>query len=135
MRKYPLTKDDKELISKAKEVIKKSEALNMKDFGEVGSALVTNKGNFYIGISLGFYCGISTCGEYQAVGSMMTSGETLIETIVAVSRDNKIMPPCGKCREMLYQVNKKNLNTFAIISNSKKIKLKDLLPLRWQELW
>ena len=36
-----LTKKDKELIEKAKEVIKKAKPLKKKDFGEVGSALIT----------------------------------------------------------------------------------------------
>ena len=36
---------DKELIERAKEVIKKSASLKRKDFGEVGSALITSKGN------------------------------------------------------------------------------------------
>ena len=79
---------------------------------------------------------MGSCGEYQAVGAMLSNGEKEIDTIVAVERSDKvIMPPCGKCREMIYQCDKKNLNTWVIISKSKKVKLKELLPHRWQELW
>lgn len=135
MKNYALTQEDKELIKKAKEIIVKSKPVNLTDTGEVGSALITSKGNIFQGVSLGFYCGIGSCGEYQAIGSMISNGEKEIKTIVAVERNNKILPPCGKCKEMLYQTNKKNINTFVIISSSKKIKLKDLLPYRWQEFW
>jgi len=132
-----LTKKDKELIEKAFETIKKAKLLKKKNSGEVASTLITSKGNIYTGISIGFDCGIGSCGEYQAMGAMLSNGEKEIDTIVAVERDDKIvLPPCGKCREMIYQCDeKKNLNTWVIISKSKKVKLKELLPHRWQELW
>jgi len=131
-----LNKSDKELIEKAFESIKKGKLLKNKDFGEVGSALITSKENIYTGISTGFTSGIGSCGEHQAVGAMLSNGEKEINTIVAVERDDKlIMPPCGKCREMIYQCDEKNLNTWIIISKTKKIRLKELLSHRWQELW
>ena len=131
-----LTKKDKKLIEKVFEVIKRAKSLKEKKFGEVASALITSKGNIYSGISIGFDCGISSCGEYQAIGTMLSSGEKEIDTIVAVERDDKIvLPPCGKCREMIYQCDEKNLHSWIIISKSKKVRLKELLPHRWQELW
>ncbi|MEK6895658.1 MAG: cytidine deaminase [Nanoarchaeota archaeon] len=130
-----LTKKDKELIEKAKEVIKKAKPLKKKDFGEVGSALITSKENIYTGVSTGFFCGMASCGEYQAMGAMLSNGEKEIDTIVAIEDEGIIMPPCGKCREMIYQCDKKNLNTWVIISKSKKVKLKELLPHRWEELF
>jgi cytidine deaminase len=131
-----LNKKDKELIEKAFDAIKKAKPLKNKNFGEVASALITSKGNIYTGISINFDCGIGSCGEYQAIGAMLGGGEKEIDTIVAVERGDKIvLPPCGKCRETLYQCDKRNLNTWVIISGSKKVKLKELLPHRWQELW
>jgi cytidine deaminase len=131
-----LTKEDKELIKKAFEAVEKARPLKKRNFGGVASALVTSKGNIYFGISLDFDCGIGSCGEAQAIGSMLSNGEKEIETIVAVEREDKlVLPPCGKCREMIYQCDKKNLNAWVIISKSEKVKLKDLLPHRWQELW
>lgn len=133
MKTYLLNEKDKELIEKAKEVMKKAKKLKMKDTGGVGSALISSDGNIYSGISLGFFCGIGSCGEYQSIGAMLSNGERKIDTIVAVS-ENNIYPPCGKCREMMFQAHKDNLNTFVIISKSKKVKLRELLPLRWEEV-
>lgn len=127
-----LTKEDKQLIEKAKEIIVKSKPVKLIDTGGVGSALTTSKGNLFQGVSMGFYCGIGSCGEYQAIGNMISNGEKEIKTIVAVvDDDGKIMPPCGKCREMIQMCCKKNKDTFVIISKSKKVKLNELLPYSW----
>tara|TARA_Y100000310_G_C20670987_1_gene810274 strand:+ start:85 stop:504 length:420 start_codon:yes stop_codon:yes gene_type:complete len=133
-----LNKQDKELIKKAEEIIKKSSPANLIDTGDVGAALITSKGNIFQGISLGFYCGIGSCGEYQAIGNMISNGETQIKTIVAVLDNKKkkkyqVIPPCGKCREMIHQSSKKNWDTEVIISKNKKVKLKELLPSPWRE--
>ncbi len=130
-----LNKEDKDLIILAENTIKKARKLNEKNVSGVGSALITSKGNKYIGISIEFDCGLDSCGEYQAIGNMLTNGENNIKTIVATYLDKKVLPPYGKCREMIYQVNKSNLDTLVIISKSKKVKLRELLPLRWQEVW
>jgi len=133
MRGEVLTKEDKELIEKAKAIIIKSKPVNLIDTGNVGSALKTSKGSIFLGVSMGFCCGIGSCGEYQAIGNMISNGEKEIKTIVAVSykeekKKYKIIPPCGKCREMIHQLGKKNWDTEVIISEEEKIKLKDLLP-------
>ncbi len=127
-----LTKEDKKLIEKAKEVIIRSKPVKLIDTGGVGSALITSKGNIFTGVSMGFYCGIGSCGEYQAIGSMISNGEKEIKTIVAVTDEGKVIPPCGKCREMISQATKKNWDTHIIISNSKKVKLTELLPYSWK---
>ncbi len=132
-----LTKEDKLLIDKAKEKILKSNKIKLYDTADVGSALITQKGNIYSGVSIGHFCGIGSCAEYQAIGNMISNGEKDIKTIVAVWYEQKkkkfqgVIPPCGKCREMIKQTSKKNWNTNVIITNSKKIKLKELLPRSW----
>ena len=131
MKTYKLTKEDKNLIEAANAVIVKSRPVKLADTGDVGAALVTSKGNIFSGVCLGFYCGIGSCGEYQAIGSMISNGEKVIRTIVAVSLNGNVMPPCGKCREMMLQASKKNKNTWVIITASKKVKLIDLMPYAW----
>lgn len=131
-----LTKEDKELIEKAKETITKCKSINLQDTGDVGSALITVKGNIYSGACLGFYCGIGSCGEYQAIGSMISNGEKEIKTIVSVwfnekNKKYEVIPPCGKCREMIHQTCEKNWETDVIISENNKVKLRELLPNSW----
>jgi len=131
-----LNKGDELLIQKAKEAISKANKVYLHDTSDVGSALVTISGNIYTGVSIGHYCGIGSCAEYQAIASMISNGEKDIKTIVAVWYDRKknfmgVIPPCGKCREMIKQTSKKNMNTYAMVSNSKKVMLKKLLPYSW----
>jgi cytidine deaminase len=132
-----ITKEDKQLIEKAKEIILKSNKIKLVDTADVGSALITKKGNIYTGVCIGHYCGIGSCAEYQAIGNMISNGEKNIKTIVAVWYEQKkkkfrgVIPPCGKCREMINQTSKENINSYVIISNSKKVKLKKLLPYPW----
>ena len=131
-----MTAQDKKQIEEAKRIIIKSRPVRLKHTGDVGAALVTPKGNIYHGVCTGFYCGIDSCGEYQAIGAMISNGEKEIKTIVAVWCHEKtkkylVIPPCGVCREMIKQTCRKNMNTDVIITGSKKVKLRELLPHSW----
>ncbi len=85
-----LTKEDKELIEEAKKIIVKSSQVKLIDTGDTGCALKTINKNIYLGVSMGFFCGIGSCGEYQAVGNMVSNGEKEIKIIVSVGKDGKI---------------------------------------------
>jgi len=125
-----LTKEDKELIKKAKVLVggKKVSGGVVK---EVGSALLTKDGKIFTGVSLDLWCGIGFCAEHSAISNMIShSNETEIKSIVAFG--DKIMYPCGRCREIMELIDKKNRgNTEVIISKNKKVKLKQLLPGKW----
>jgi cytidine deaminase len=57
--------------------------------------------------------------------------ETHIKIIVAVGKKG-IIPPCGRCRELMNILDPKNMETEIIISGSKKVKLRELLPFAWE---
>ena len=126
-----INEQDKKLIEEAKKVIIKSKSAKLIYTGKVGAALITSRNNIFVGVSLGHYCGIGSCAEYQAIGNMISNGEKEIKKIVAITDKGKIIPPCGKCREMILQSCKKNKDTEVIISKIKKVKLKELLPYPW----
>lgn len=126
-----LTKKDKKLIKQAKSLAGK----RMIKGGYIGSTvcvLVTGKGRICTGVNLEITCGIGFCAEHTAVGRMITKGEeTYVKTIVSAD-EKKVRPPCGRCRELLNLLDKKNLETEVIVSENKKVKLGDLLPYAWQ---
>jgi cytidine deaminase len=126
--------NNEELIKKAKEITKLNKLSEYAVAGEVGSALVTDKGNVYTGVSIHAASGIGFCAESAAIASMLTNGESRIEKIVALDGDGVILPPCGRCREIIYQVNNQNKEADIILKN-KVMKLKDLLPEIWQEAY
>ena len=132
-----LTKKDEKLIERAKALVgeKKVSGGVVK---EVGSALLTKRGEIFTGVSLDLWCGIGFCAEHSAIATMIShSDETQIQAIVAVHYGKKeerlkIIPPCGRCREMMELIDERNReNTNVIVSENKKMKLKELLPVEW----
>ncbi|VEP15703.1 Cytidine deaminase protein [Hyella patelloides LEGE 07179] len=121
-----------ELIDLAKSLIGEIFLANGGSAGGVGAALLTAKGNVYSGICLDYSCGLGFCAEHAAVAEMLKHRETEIAKIVAVNKD-KILPPCGRCRELIILTNSSNRNTEVIISQSKTMKLFNLLPYHWLE--
>lgn len=99
---------------------------------DVGCALITDKGNLYLGVCIDTSSSMGFCAEHNAIGSMITNGEYKIDKIVAVWKNDKdevhIVSPCGRCREFMMQINKENLETDVIMDKDKTMKLKDLLP-------
>jgi cytidine deaminase len=98
--------------------------------GQVGAALRTRSGQIYTGICLDLACGIGTCAEHSAIAEMLKHRETEVESIVAIS-DSRILPPCGRCRELLVQIDAKNKSTVVILADAKCLRLYELLPHYW----
>ncbi len=99
--------------------------------GSVAAALLTSQGNIYTGINIDIACGIGFCAEHSAIAQMLKNRETQIEMIVAVSADS-IRPPCGRCRELLFQIDTKNIHTKVYLSEEEYMTLDELLPRRWK---
>lgn len=98
--------------------------------GSVAAALLTSNGNIYTGISIDITCGIGTCAEHAAVAEMLKHRETSIEMIVAV-KNGTIIPPCGRCRELLLQIDASNLNTRILLDQNNSMTLEEMLPHPW----
>lgn len=124
--------DFKQLYAAAREVIDCRELSEAADCGGVGCALIAKSGKIFTGICLDCTSGIGFCAEHAAVAEMLKNKESEIRAIVAVDWDGKILPPCGRCRELLQQVNRKNLRTEVFVAKNKSVKLNDLLPHRYK---
>lgn len=101
--------------------------------GSVGAALVTAEGVLHTGVNLALMCGIGFCAEHSAVASMVASGESRVARIAAVTSGGAVLPPCGRCRELLYQVDAENLTTEVVLAPDQSVPLGKLLPANWQE--
>ena len=99
----------------------------------VACALHTSSGHIYTGVNMDLTCGIGFCAEHSAVARMLEARETRIEAIVAVWDNGHIFPPCGRCREMLLQVNAANLGTRVLLAPLEVRTLAELMPFRWQD--
>lgn len=76
------------LIEKASSVVN-SKKNGEYTIGNVGSALITDKGNVYCGVCIDVGSSMGFCAEHNAIGSMIKAGEYKIKKIVAVWRDDK----------------------------------------------
>ena len=67
--------------------------------------------------------------EHSAIAAMINAGESEISKIVAVKKENRVLPPCGRCREFMNQINANNYdNTDVVLSSEQATKLRNLLP-------
>jgi len=98
--------------------------------GSVGAAIRTAQGNVYTGICIDLDCGLGFCAEASAVAEMLKHRETRVAAVVAVSEDG-VIPPCGRCREMLAQVDTGNMDCSVIIGEDRIVPLRQLLPDHW----
>ena len=103
--------------------------------GSVGAALITRDGNIYTGVCIDCACSIGFCAEHSAIAEMLKHRESEIEMLVAVNKKKEIAPPCGRCRELICQVNKANAKTKIILNQNETITLKELLPYHWLDIW
>lgn len=124
---------NEELIKEAQKVTKLNKLSDEAIAGEVGSALITDKGSVYTGVSIHAASGVGFCAEHSAISEAIKNGESRIIKIVALDGKGIILPPCGRCREIIFQVNHDNTETDVILEKNKTLKIKDLLPERWQE--
>ncbi len=121
---------DDELIKEARKHVGEF-SLSEPDLtaGSVSAAVLTEDGNVYTGVCVDLSCGIGFCAEHSAVAEMLKNRETVIRKMVAVN-DSGILPPCGRCRELVAQVDRRNFACEVILPGDKR-PLADLLPNHW----
>ena len=118
---------DKDLIQAATQLIGEFRTSEDCVAGGVAAALITRAGRVFTGICIDTACSLGFCAEHAAIAEMLKARESAIETIVAVAASG-IYPPCGRCRELIRQVNPANSTTRVIIGNGTVVSLSDLLP-------
>ena len=105
------------------------------DAGGVAAAILTKKGNVYVGVCIDTACTLGMCAERNAIANMITHGESEIEKVVAVMSDGRVGSPCGACREFMMQLDKNSgdIEILTDLESGSSIKLKELMPDWWGE--
>ena len=99
--------------------------------GTVAAAVRGRSGRTYTGVCFDVACGIGFCAEHAAVAEMLKHRESEVDVIVAVDR-NRVIAPCGRCRELLAQVDPKNLDCRVVLDGGRLVRLRELLPEHWR---
>lgn len=103
------------------------------DAGGVAAAILTKKGNIYVGVCIDTSCSLGMCAERNAIANMLTNGESQIDKVVAVMPNGKVGSPCGACRELMMQLDKDSgeIEILLDIDTKETVKLKELVPDWW----
>ena len=125
--------DDYKLVQLAQKTLNPRKLSQYSDAGGVASALVTDKGNVYVGVCIDTNCSMGYCAEHNAIGTMVTNGESRIITIVAVDWEGRIISPCGRCREFIFQIDEGNSETRVLLKGDRAATIAQLLPEHWAE--
>lgn len=122
-----LTAKDYKLIEEAQKAIQ----LNYdeeKYNHTVGAAVQCKNGKIYVGVNV--YSLHGACAEQVAIGAAITHGEREFDTIVAVrgKEGEEVIPPCGNCRQLLYDYMPECDVILSVNGELKKVQVKELLP-------
>lgn len=103
--------------------------------GGVASAILTKKGNIYVGVCIDTASALGMCAERNAIANMITNGESQIDKVVAVMPNGRVGSPCGACREYMMQLDKRSgdIEILLDLESEKAVKLKELLPDWWEK--
>jgi cytidine deaminase len=122
-----------ELIKQAASITKRRK-LGENSAGSVGCALLSEKGRVYTGVCIDTGSSMGFCAEHNAIGNMVTAGESRIKMIAAVWKNEKgkifVLHPCGRCREFMRQIDERNMEADIILGRNRIVKLKKLLPYK-----
>lgn len=121
-----------ELYRQAKAVLNPRKLSEFAEAGGVGAALLTASGRVYVGVCIDTACSMGFCAEHAAAAAMITAGESRIVKMIAVGSGGEIMPPCGRCREFISQLDDGNLTAEVMVDDNVVVRLQDLLPYDWR---
>lgn len=101
--------------------------------GGVAAAILTKKGNIYVGVCIDTASTLGMCAERNAIANMITNGEHQIDKVVAIIEDGRVGSPCGACREYMMQLDKDSgdIEILVDLENKKTVRLKELIPDWW----
>jgi len=120
------------LINIAENASEKSQA-KYSDF-PVGAAIIAKDGNVFYGCNIeSSSYGLTICAERVALVKALSEGTTLFDTIVIFARKAAFCPPCGACRQLLYDYAPDLQIILTDGHDYKTYNIKELLPHAFEE--
>ena len=101
----------------------------------VGAALLGKSGRVYSGCNIeSSSYSLTICAERTALFKAISEGEKKFKAIAIVADDKDFTPPCGACRQVLFDL-AGNIDIIMVNSGGKSsiVKLNDLLPFAFDD--
>lgn len=99
--------------------------------GQVVAAFLTRSGVIFTGVCLDTACSLGICAERNAIGSMLTAGESDMTRLVVVMPGGALGLPCGACRELMMQLDANELEILTGREPVHTVTLSALVPQWW----
>jgi cytidine deaminase len=118
----------KKLIESAKQVRERA-SVPYSNF-KVGAAVRTKSGKIFTGCNVeSASYGLTVCAERVAIWKAVSEGETEFEQIAVVAGTDELTPPCGACRQIIWEFCGDVPVTFANLKDkTETVQMKELLP-------
>jgi len=119
---------EKELVEAARAVRENAYAPFSKF--KVGAALETDDGQIIVGSNVeSASYGLTVCAERVAVWNAISQGKRKIIKIAVVADTEELTPPCGVCRQIIWEFGGDIPVVFANLNGKvETVQMKDLLP-------
>lgn len=123
-----MTHTNEELIQAAK-IARKNSYAPFSDF-HVGAAIETDDGEIISGCNVeSASYGLTVCAERVAIWKAISEGKQKIRNIVVVADTEELTPPCGVCRQIIWEFGGNIPVTLANLNGKREtIEMKELLP-------
>ena len=97
---------------------------------KVGAAVRTKSGKIFTGCNVeSASYGLTVCAERVAIWKAVSEGETEFEQIAVVADTEELTPPCGACRQIIWEFCGDVPVTFANLKGkTETVPMKELLP-------
>ncbi|GIU81238.1 MAG: cytidine deaminase [Acidobacteria bacterium] len=97
---------------------------------KVGAAILTKKGKTYTGCNIeSASYGLTVCAERVAIWKAISEGERDFSAIAVVADTNELTPPCGACRQIIWEFCGDIVVVLANLQGKTKVfKMSKLLP-------
>ena len=97
---------------------------------KVGAALETDDGQIIVGSNVeSASYGLTVCAERVAVWNAISQGKRKIIKIAVVADTEELTPPCGVCRQIIWEFGGDIPVIFANLNGkAETVQMKDLLP-------
>ncbi len=126
------TTTEQTLILKAKEARTFSQA-KYSNF-KVGAALLTESGEIITGCNVeSSSYSLTICAERVALTKALSEGKTKFKAIAIAAKDGEFCPPCGACRQLLFDYAPDLKIILTNGSEQQSYAIKDLLPHAFED--
>ena len=114
------------------EIAKKARNCSLAPFSDflVGAALRTKAGKIYTGCNIeSASYGLTVCAERVAIWKALSECERDFTDLVIVVDTEQLTPPCGTCRQIIWEYTKHAKITLANLKGqSEVVDIRELLP-------